>query len=745
LLSAINEGPEVGNIQGVKPGAKMKLLEERIRLISLHSSKRRQLLKDFAQLFPETHSNKDQAYSSDVEFWAQILQANSQRLLLAGIKLRHFVKELVNIELLDLMDAESELLNTAKKRHRLFVRNISKRLTKSDLKFGFLILSETYNLSLAERFALITLYQLCWLNVDLSIEQYAVATSNQMNTQLELMSMLGPTGKFVRNNLMTLSSASRVTSGSMRISPLIFNRLTGLEIFKADISSFVKINDPVVSWETVILPENEKNDLLQLVQSHINPTMKKKAASISPYGNGLTVMLAGLSGTGKTSITYAIGSRLGLKVLSVESGKLAKSGKFSNDLRDIFLQAKTDNAIVLFDECEELLADDDRHVQDVLREFELFDGLIFLITNNLAKIHKSMRRRIIHLREFTMPDAESRKLIWQQHLKDLPCNLEATDVKELAARFEITGGLIKNAVMTAWYRKGGDPDPMLNYQDLMTAAKQQRFANEDVVAGEGDYHFETKFGLRDLILSQKSHEAIQQLAHACRNRDAVWKRAGLDRTLDRGKGIFALFYGPSGTGKSFAARCLAGDLDLPLKTINLSSLLSVWHGQTEKLVFEMFRSARKSPHIILLDECDSLLMKKENLGQLGQNIVNIFLKEMEDFEGIMIMTTNYRDALEKPLQRRYLFRIGFETPDVTERLKLWERLLPIEMRKDGNLNLNRLAERFEFTGGNIRNVLVLAAFRLTGPGSTILTHEALESICEEEKGSLLQEKKLGFK
>ena len=117
--------------------------------------------------------------------------------------------------------------------------------------------------------------------------------------------------------------------------------------------------------------------------------------------------------------------------------------------------------------------------------------------------------------------------------------------------------------------------------------------------------------------------------------------------------------------------------------------------------------------MLFFDEADSLFGKRTDVHDAHDRYanleVNYILQRMETFDGVCVLTTNFESSIDPALQRRLNFRIRFTEPEVAERALLWQKLLPPETGLQDVAPFESLAERFEMTGGYIKNAIVRAA------------------------------------
>jgi SpoVK/Ycf46/Vps4 family AAA+-type ATPase len=216
----------------------------------------------------------------------------------------------------------------------------------------------------------------------------------------------------------------------------------------------------------------------------------------------------------------------------------------------------------------------------------------------------------------------------------------------------------------------------------------------------------------DLVLPAAQTEALGNVAAQLRQRSTVHDVWGFARKTRRGLGISALFYGPSGTGKTMAAEVLANELRLDLYHIDLSRVVSKYIGETEDNLRRVFDAAEENGAILLFDEADSLFGSRSEVKDSHDRYANIevsyLLQRMESYRGLAILTTNMRGALDNAFLRRIRFAVEFPFPDVPQRAAIWRRVFPPSAPTQ-DLDAERLA-RLRMAGGNIRNIALNAAF-----------------------------------
>ena len=237
----------------------------------------------------------------------------------------------------------------------------------------------------------------------------------------------------------------------------------------------------------------------------------------------------------------------------------------------------------------------------------------------------------------------------------------------------------------------------------------------------------------ELVLPDAQAELVAQIELHVRYRDQVLDGWGFGRRDGRGLGIAALFHGPSGTGKTLAAEVIARRLGFDLVRVDLSQIVSKYIGETEKNLARVFDAADRGGCVLLFDEADALFGKRSEVRDSHDRYANIevgyLLQRIEAFRGLAILTTNLKQSLDPAFLRRLRFVVAFPFPDVTERRRIWERVLPLQAPR-GDLDLDRVA-RLQVTGGNIRNIALHAAFLAAAEATPITMRHLLRASRDE--------------
>jgi AAA+ superfamily predicted ATPase len=224
---------------------------------------------------------------------------------------------------------------------------------------------------------------------------------------------------------------------------------------------------------------------------------------------------------------------------------------------------------------------------------------------------------------------------------------------------------------------------------------------------------DTKATWKDIVLPEQQANLLTQIAQQIFNRKRVFSDWGFREKMNRGMGISALFCGESGVGKTMAAEVIANACQLDLYSIDLSAVTSKYIGETEKNLRKLFDAAEDSGAILFFDEADALFGKrsevKDSHDRYANTQIDYLLQRMEQFNGLSILATNMKSALDKAFTRRLSFIVDFPNPDTSLRHEIWHKVFPEQTPLSPNIDYKRLAG-FNLNGGNIHNIAVNAAF-----------------------------------
>jgi len=234
---------------------------------------------------------------------------------------------------------------------------------------------------------------------------------------------------------------------------------------------------------------------------------------------------------------------------------------------------------------------------------------------------------------------------------------------------------------------------------------------------------EPMFRLDDLVLPRDHKEQLVEIVDHVRLAHRVLDEWKFGEQLPYGRGVTALFFGPSGTGKTMAAIGIARELGVELLHLDLSQVVSKYIGETEKHIDRVFTDAERSGAALLIDEADGLLGRRGDSRTAQERWSNMevsyVLQRLEAFSGLALLTSNLRQNVDSAFLRRLRFIVDFPPPDAAAREQIWRFCLPRESHQLDEAAFRLLARKIDLTGGNIRQVSIRAAFLAAAEGVLI--------------------------
>ncbi len=330
------------------------------------------------------------------------------------------------------------------------------------------------------------------------------------------------------------------------------------------------------------------------------------------------------------------------------------------------------------------------------------------------------------------PDAAYRRRCWIDAFSGFPIDkVDGVDGLELIIeRFHMPGDLIRRVSEIAKANAALSGRKTLKPEDVREAAGTLNRQLLDTLA----FRLETGGSWDDLVVGKGVESSLRELETRCRNRDKLSEH--LKSGYVNNQGVRAIFTGMSGTGKTMAATILASSLGMDIYRVDLAAIVNKYIGETEKNLHRVLTRAQELDVILLFDEADALLGSRTEIRSANDRYANLetdyLLQKLETYQGIVIMTTNAPENVDKAFSRRMDMVVNFVAPQASERLRIWE--LHLNNKKD-NYNippeeLENIAQRCPMTGGQIRNAALQAAlYALDDGGIMTIGHlvKAVES------------------
>lgn len=309
------------------------------------------------------------------------------------------------------------------------------------------------------------------------------------------------------------------------------------------------------------------------------------------------------------------------------------------------------------------------------------------------------RWRVVFM-ELTPLSREERKQVWHGLVKEDEWN---EDIERCSTLCKMNAGEIARAV-EQWRNRCGisqcEREESLSEICCRILCGNQRQPLGTVLI--------PRVGIADLIVPEQVKRTLQEICCGALMGYRIYEEWGLEKQYPYGKNISLLLAGPPGTGKTMTAHVLAHEIGMPLYQVDLSRMIDKYIGETEKHLDQVFAFAEKGNVVLFFDEADALFGKRgevtEGRDRYANMEVSYLLQRIEQYDGIVILATNFYRHIDKAFLRRMKYVLKYQEPDGELRRKIWESCLAQTIPRE-KIDLPYLAEQFAFSGGVIKNVI----------------------------------------
>jgi hypothetical protein len=327
-----------------------------------------------------------------------------------------------------------------------------------------------------------------------------------------------------------------------------------------------------------------------------------------------------------------------------------------------------------------------------------------------------------------LPDPSARRRLWQSSLGAE--NVAAQALETISTGLRLTSGNIRRAAKLARACAALAGRSQILPADIQQASRSLNRQALETLA----QHLDSLGSLSDLSVENETREELLGLLSRIRFREELPGALGPALRGQVNPGVRALFSGPSGTGKTLAARLLAAELQMDLYRIDLSAVVNKYIGETEKNLNQVFARAEELDVILLLDEGDALLTQRTAVNNSNDRYANLetnyLLQRIETFQGILVVTTNAVDRIDNAFQRRMDVIVTFHLPDAAERWEIWQAHLPGNHTLPEDF-LREAVGRCALSGAQIRNALLHASLLALQNGKPLSEAEARQALQRE--------------
>lgn len=547
------------------------------------------------------------------------------------------------------------------------------------------------------------------------------------------------------NSVLTaLSSNSRlvrfgfVNTDELVLEYFFVNYLNGTQTAPVTDQFYSLFEGEALAWDMYgKFSEEEGTKLVQLIDS-------------KPADQGLNILLHGASGTGKTSFVQSLAKKMGKQLYMIQlhsQDKEADTKTFRFAALEVAnYRLDPEKVIVCVDECDDMLESgycsdramvpfgegSHRNSREKSLLNETMDWLklttIWVANTGKNSIDPSCRRRFDYNIEFEKVSPKTRKFIWENVLKRYGMEGRLSDefLTSVSDRYPVNTGGIDVAVRNAAYIY--EKNPHLDFQDQVKTyllahcnilnIRENRSLDEVV----RDYSLEG--------LNIKTGPSLDRIIEACKNFCNEIEKAELRLGKPR---MNILLTGAPGTGKTEFVKYLAKKLDKKLTTKMANDLLDCHVGETEKHIAKAFDEAYQEKRILFIDEGDAMLGSRSNATRNWEvSMVTTLLKQMENFQGIFIMATNFAQHLDTAALRRFIYKLQFDYLDEAGKELFYKRsfahlkLPPMNEQEKATLDkIERL------TPGDFNNVWEQFYYL----GNSKVTHKEILEVLQSESNT----------
>jgi SpoVK/Ycf46/Vps4 family AAA+-type ATPase len=251
---------------------------------------------------------------------------------------------------------------------------------------------------------------------------------------------------------------------------------------------------------------------------------------------------------------------------------------------------------------------------------------------------------------------------------------------------------------------------------------------------------ETPFTSDDLVLPEGLKQLLEAIAFEAEERVAFWQEPEPRRLFPQGRGLIALFSGPSGTGKTMAAQVIAARLGQDLCRVNIAQLVSKWVGETPKNLEQVIRVAAENNVVLFFDEADALFARRaaevrDAQDKFANTDTAFLLQAIESYPGVAILATNLKTNMDPAFLRRLRYLVEFPKPDAALQRTLWTKLVTALAGEKRAKALTPVLELFsaatEATGAQIKFAILGGLFAARANGKQLNVRHLLTGLDRE--------------
>lgn len=489
----------------------------------------------------------------------------------------------------------------------------------------------------------------------------------------------------------------------LHIPPLLWDAIKG------------EINSKPTKWWHYY-PFNTFPELNELICSHAFMERLRQLPALVKDGKTQAIILRGQQGSELLEFMGAIACEMNLGIVTVEGSKSLTDQQW--ELLGPFCSLTHSIPVISFDLGPGETVD--------VPFLNMYNGPVGVVMGFEGGLRGQIVENAVTL---TLPplDSANRMLYWKKALAGYPVE----NLTEICEKFHMPGRYINQAASMAVAYATLDRSEKITNNHVREAFRTLNRQILDTLATR----LEVNGSWNQLAVSETIALKMKELERRCHHRERLLEHLGPGFGSDCNRGVRALFTGPSGTGKTLAAKILAAELGMDLYRVDLAAVVNKYIGETEKNLHQVFSRAEELDVILLLDEGDALLGTRTNVKSANDRYANLetnyLLQKLETYQGIVLITTNAEGNIDTAFKRRLDVVVNFVAPHIQQRWHIWQLHLPENHGVDYAF-LEEIALRCTMTGGQIRNAAFHATMLALDEGNMSLTCSHLKEAIHSE-------------
>lgn len=600
-----------------------------------------------------------------------------------------------------------------------------------------------------------------------------------LEEKAEIRKLIGPLNPLFSTGLVLLERAGNKGSESdflemrLYISCRTYGILMGQDPGNVLLEPYSELVTGPASLDELVLPAELKGNLVTLLKCrklHGSVWRDWGLESIRPFRKGTVLVLSGPEGSGRRTLACALAGEMGLKCLHVRMDRILTESDGPVDVcRQILGEAGQQDAVALVTDTDLLFHRRNTAELDAFRRSLLeHEGITIITVGESVHPAEHFDGCVVWNVEIPVLESPDREKLWRRLLPEGIPLADDVDLRRLAMENEMNAGEIQEAIVRASMNAlaDGRVTDGIRQEDLLESSRSSvrssrarqkggnrvmlAFSGGDDEEGDGEEGYLdigwSSVSMNDVILPSNTRRQVMDIIAAVHNQEKVFEDWGFGEFAGSGHCISALFMGESGTGKTMTAEAIASELGRKLCTVRGSSVISKWVGESEKNVVRVFRESDEND-VLFFDEAESIFTSRVEVDDAHSEMINrrvsCLLREIEMRRGVIILATNYPGVIDGAFQRRMRFKIEFPRPDREEREAIWRVNVPKKVPISDDIDFGLLAGEYDFTGGQIRSILLRAAFSAAEMGSNLGQELILQAA--EDEIPLVEKKDFGYK